>query len=226
MCALCFSLVSPCVFVMAKSLLRDEIHRFNKAQQDGFLPHIESGLLRLVGATTENPSFELNAALLSRCRVIVLEKLSVDTVSALLRRAITIDALLNSLPMHVDDDAITFLAQSCDGDARAALNAFEMASRTAAADDDGVRHVSLESVRQAFQRTHVSYDKDGEQYYNMISALHKSIRGSDPDASLYWLTRMLVAGEVCLYLRYSLYHEKFFISLTHSGTEEVVQAHD
>jgi putative ATPase len=177
-------------------LTADEIHRFNKAQQDGFLPHVESGLLRLVGATTENPSFELNAALLSRCRVIVLEKLGQATVVNLLRRAITLDTVFNQAPTHVEEEVFGFLAQTCDGDARAALNAFEMAARTASDDADGVKQITLQAVQEALQRSHYAYDKDGEHYYNMISALHKSIRGSDPDASLYWLTRMLVAGEV------------------------------
>ena len=177
-------------------LFIDEIHRFNKAQQDSLLPHVESGLFTLVGATTENPSFELNSALLSRCRVFQLSKLPPSIIEQLLRRALSQDSKLSANPCSIEDAAIAFLAQSADGDARCALAALEMAVEIAQPDDDGIKHVSTVSIRQSLQKSHLEYDKDGEQHYNMISAFHKSIRGSDADAALYYLARMLGGGEV------------------------------
>jgi len=176
-------------------LFVDEIHRFNRAQQDAFLPHVEKGTIVLVGATTENPSFEVNGALLSRCRVYVLHALGDDDLVALMRRALG-DAQrgLAGLAPDVDDDALRLIARLADGDARAALNVLELAVRLGPA-SDGRRRVTEASVREAAQKKTLLYDKSGEEHYNLISALHKSLRDSDPDAALYWLTRMLEAGE-------------------------------
>ena len=172
-------------------LFIDEIHRFNKAQQDAVLPHVESGLLTLIGATTENPSFEVNAALLSRARVYTLNALTDEEVDETLGRALG-DA--RGLPdVIVDDDARKALVALANGDARAVLTTLE-----AAASVDP--HVTLEIVRSTVQRRVVNYDKNGEQHYDLISALHKSVRDSDPDASLYWLVRMLEGGEDPVYL--------------------------
>ncbi len=169
-------------------LFVDEIHRFNRAQQDAFLPYVESGDVVLVGATTENPSFELNAALLSRSRVIVLELLGSEDLTALMRRALADPE--RGLGTEADDEALEILAQLASGDARRALNLLELA----AADAEGGR-IDAETVRRVAQRKVLLYDKSGEEHYNLISALHKSLRESDPDASLYWLARMLAAGE-------------------------------
>ncbi|HEX6898136.1 MAG TPA: replication-associated recombination protein A [Thermoanaerobaculia bacterium] len=169
-------------------LFVDEIHRFNRAQQDAFLPYVESGDVVLVGATTENPSFELNAALLSRSRVIVLELLGPEDLTALMRRALADPE--RGLGTEADDEALEILAQLASGDARRALNLLELA----AADAEGGR-IDAETVRRVAQRKVLLYDKSGEEHYNLISALHKSLRESDPDASIYWLARMLAAGE-------------------------------
>jgi len=179
----------------------DEIHRFNKAQQDAFLPSVEDGTIALIGATTENPSFEVNAALLSRSRVVRLERLSEDHLKTLLRRALADrERGLASLSPQVDDDALDALAATSQGDARAALNALELAVTTAPEDEAGTRRVDREQVRKALQRTALYHDRAGEEHFNLISALHKSMRNSDPDATLYWLARMLEAGDDPLYV--------------------------
>ena len=171
-------------------LFVDEIHRFNKAQQDAFLPSVEKGDIILIGATTENPSFEVNAALLSRSRVFVLEALNSSDIRQLLLRAITDPRGLRAPVPAIDDEALEFIAAKADGDARVALNALETA---AAAAGDG--SVTLEIAQQALQKKALLYDKGGEEHYNVISSFIKSMRGSDPDGALYWLARMLEAGE-------------------------------
>ena len=179
----------------------DEIHRFNKAQQDALLAHVESGDIVLIGATTENPSFEVNAALLSRSRVVVLKPLGAPELGSVLRLALRDEERgLGRLAAEVDDDAIAFLAQAADGDARTALNVLELAVTTAAAGPDGRRRLDAAALREAFARKALLYDRAGEEHYNLISALHKSIRNSDADAGLYWLARMLEAGEDPLYV--------------------------
>ncbi len=172
----------------------DEIHRFNKSQQDAFLPHVEDGTITLIGATTENPSFEVNSALLSRSRVFVLEKLTTDDLETIARNALAL------LKAEADKDTIHFLAQMADGDARSALNAIEIAVQSSPADEKGVVQLSSQAIKEAFQKSHLLYDRAGEEHYNIISALHKSMRGSDANASLYWLGRMLEAGEDPLYI--------------------------
>jgi putative ATPase len=181
-------------------LFVDEIHRFNKAQQDAFLPHVESGLITLIGATTENPSFEVNAALLSRCRVFVLETLAAEQVRELLDRALASENGLLPLRAEADGDALEHLARMSNGDARVALNALEMAAQAAEPDGKGRRAIALADAEGALQRRALLYDRAGEEHYNIISALHKSLRGSDPDAALYWLARMIEAGEDPLYV--------------------------
>src|SRR4051812_8931524 len=177
-------------------LFVDEIHRFNRAQQDAFLPYVESGDVVLVGATTENPSFELNGALLSRCRVVVLEPLRPENLVGLMRRALADpERGLGALGVEADDDALAEMAQLASGDARRALSLLELA----AADAEGGR-IDAETVRRVSQRKVLLYDKSGEEHYNLISALHKSLRESDPDAAVYWLARMLAAGEDPLYI--------------------------
>ena len=178
----------------------DEIHRFNKAQQDAFLPRVEAGDIVLVGATTENPSFEVNAALLSRSKVFVLRGLDTDEVTAILHRALADpDRGLASEHPDVDEDAVRAIAVYANGDARAALNLLEL-SVAAAPVVDGKRRVDAPRVQQAIQRRALLYDKSGEEHYNLISALHKSMRNSDPDAAVYWLARMVEAGEDPLYI--------------------------
>jgi putative ATPase len=179
----------------------DEIHRYNKAQQDALLAHVESGDVVLIGATTENPSFEVNAALMSRCRVVVLKPLTADQLVTLMRRALADrERGLGSLEPDVAEEALAFLAQAADGDARTALNVLELAVATAAPGEDGRRRVGIEAMREAFARKALLYDRAGEEHYNLISALHKSLRNSDADAGLYWLARMLEAGEDPLYV--------------------------
>ncbi len=178
-------------------LFIDEIHRWNKSQQDSLLPQVESGVVTLIGATTENPSFEVNGALLSRCRVFVLEKLSAEEVKKLLERALA-NPLGFEGKLKVEDDALEFLSRIADGDARVALNSLEIAAKALKLSKRQV--LKVEAVKYALQKTHLRYDKTGEEHYNIISALHKSMRGSDPDASLYWLGRMLEAGEDPLYV--------------------------
>lgn len=177
-------------------LFIDEIHRFNKAQQDAILPHVEKGTVTLVGATTENPSFEVNAALLSRCRVFVLRALGEDQVLDLLRRALEDEERgLAKVRLHAEEDALQKLAVYANGDARVALTGLELAADAAV---DG--RITTELLADALQHRALLYDKGGEQHYDIISALHKSIRDSDPDGALYWLGRMLEAGEDPLYI--------------------------
>lgn len=176
-------------------LFVDEIHRFNKAQQDAFLPFVERGEIRLVGATTENPSFEINPALLSRSRVFVLEPLGEEEILLLLQRALSDSRGLGSKHLTADAEALTFIAATCDGDARMALNSLETA---ADAVDGGT--ITLALAEQALQKRMLRYDKGAEEHYNIISAFIKSMRGSDPDAALYWLARMLESGEDPLFI--------------------------
>lgn len=177
----------------------DEIHRFNKAQQDAFLPFVEKGSIVLIGATTENPSFEINSALLSRCRVFVLKGLDTDDILTLLRRALQSPEGLGGQNVHIDDDALQMIARFANGDARTALSILEMAVLNG--DFDGEKtDVTRETVEQCTQRKSLMYDRNGEEHYNIISALHKSMRNSDPDAAVYWLARMLEAGEDPLYV--------------------------
>ncbi|MFN8060837.1 MAG: replication-associated recombination protein A [Vicinamibacterales bacterium] len=186
-------------------LFVDEIHRFNKAQQDAFLPRVESGDIVLVGATTENPSFEVNAALLSRSKVFVLKSLGESHVVALLRRAIDDPERGLALPgLTVSDEALGAIARYANGDARVALNLLELAASLAAARGEGradaALSIDLELLGQLIERRSLVYDKGGEEHYNLISALHKSMRNSDPDAAVYWLARMLESGEDVLYV--------------------------
>ena len=191
----------------------DEIHRWNKAQQDAFLPHVEDGTVILIGATTENPSFEVNAALLSRCKVFVLEKLSVAAIVRLLERALRDrESGLGGKAIRTDDGVLQSIAEMADGDARTALSVLEMAvkstpprqsrrGRQPVGDEaEKVIHLSREVISRVARRSHLLYDRSGEEHFNIISALHKSLRGSDPDAALYWLGRMLEAGEDPLYV--------------------------
>ncbi|XP_065485653.1 ATPase WRNIP1 isoform X2 [Caloenas nicobarica] len=212
-------------------LFIDEIHRFNKSQQDTFLPHVECGTVTLIGATTENPSFQVNAALLSRCRVIVLEKLSVEAMEAILMRAVRslgVQVLgqgnqhsssatgsssgSSEFPVYIEEKALNALAYLCDGDARTGLNGLQLAVQARLAvgkttplhvntggSADGIL-ITEEHVKEGLQRSHILYDRAGEEHYNCISALHKSMRGSDENASLYWLARMLEGGEDPLYV--------------------------
>jgi putative ATPase len=179
----------------------DEIHRFNKAQQDAFLPHVEKGNIRLIGATTENPSFEINAALLSRCRVYVLQPLSEDQVVRLLRRALTDEERgLGMMQLRVSDEILKKIASYTSGDARNAYNVLEVAAGLAEQSGTQPAQITDDIVRDALQKRVLLYDKAGEEHYNLISALHKSVRNSDPDAALYWLGRMIEAGEDPLYI--------------------------
>jgi len=181
-------------------LFVDEIHRFNRGQQDAFLPHVEKGTIVLIGATTENPSFEVNSALLSRCRVYVLRGLEEPDLLTLMRRALNDrERGLARLGAGVDDEALRSIARLANGDARSALNVLELAVQLAPA-SSGRRVVTEETIRQAAQRRTLLYDKSGEEHYNLISALHKSLRDSDADAALYWMTRMLDSGEEPLYV--------------------------
>lgn len=180
-------------------LFIDEIHRFNKAQQDAFLPYVERGAIRLIGATTENPSFEINAALLSRCRVYTLQALSQEDIIALLNRALTdSERGLGALGLTADEGALEAMASYSSGDARNALNALEVASKLAQSRGENV--ITKELAAEALQQRVLLYDKKGEQHYDVISALHKSVRNSDADAALYWLGRMLAAGEDPMYV--------------------------
>lgn len=182
-------------------LFIDEIHRFNKAQQDAGLPFVEDGTVTLIGATTENPSFEVISPLLSRCRVFTLETLNDAQIRIIIERALADEERgLGKLKGRLDDEAHEHLITVANGDARIALNALEMATFVTAPDNQGQRHVSLATIEDALQHRALLYDKSGDQHYDLISALHKSLRGSDPDASLYWLGRMLEAGEDPLYI--------------------------
>jgi putative ATPase len=179
-------------------LFVDEIHRFNKAQQDAFLPYVERGAIRLIGATTENPSFEIISALLSRCRVYTLQPLADNCVVQLLAKALADrERGLGSFELTADDDALALLASYASGDCRSAYNTLEVAAKIAA---DGAKHIDNRIAAEAAQQRALMYDKSGEEHYNLISALHKSVRNSDPDAALYWLGRMFGAGEDPLYL--------------------------
>ncbi|MDD4876400.1 MAG: replication-associated recombination protein A [Dehalococcoidales bacterium] len=182
-------------------LFIDEIHRFNKAQQDAILPFVEDGTVTLIGATTENPSFEVVSPLLSRCRVLTLKPLTDDEIRVIIIRALR-DSLngLGLLSVVLDNDAMAHLITMSNHDARTALNALETAAQGTSPDADGKRHISLPTIEDAIQHRALRYDKAGEQHYDLISALHKSLRGSDPDASLYWLARMVEAGEDPLYI--------------------------
>jgi putative ATPase len=176
-------------------LFIDEVHRFNKAQQDAFLPYVEAGDVVLIGATTENPSFEVNAALLSRSRVFVFKPLDSEDIRTIVNRAVLKDEELEKMGVSVDEEGMEFIISSADGDARRALNSLEMAALLVEPDADGRRLITAQNLQDAVQKKTLAYDKAGEEHYNVISALHKSIRGSDPDASLYWLARMLEAGD-------------------------------
>ncbi|MEZ5418786.1 MAG: replication-associated recombination protein A [Vicinamibacterales bacterium] len=178
----------------------DEIHRFNKAQQDAFLPRVEAGDIVLIGATTENPSFEVNAALLSRSKVFVLQPLDEAAVARILRRALAdAERGLGALDPDVTDEALGALARVADGDARKALNLLQLVV-AASPQPAGRPRVDLALVRETLQRKTLRYDKDGEEHFNLMSALHKSMRNSDPDAAVYWLARMLEAGEDPMYI--------------------------
>ena len=185
---------------MRTVLFVDEIHRFNKAQQDAFLPYVEKGSIILIGATTENPSFEVNSALLSRCKVFVLKALGEDDLVALLRRALTDERGFGRLGVQVADDMLRKIALFSNGDARAALGTLETAVANAEFDAEGRPSVTEKVLSQVISRKALMYDKTGEEHYNIISALHKSMRNSDPDAAVYWLARMLEGGEDPLYI--------------------------
>lgn len=177
-------------------LFVDEIHRFNKSQQDAFLPYVERGTFTVIGATTENPSFEVVAPLLSRCKVLVLTPLADEDVEKILQHALADrERGLGAQELQADDEAIAFMAEQAGGDGRVALNTLETAARLA---QNGV--IDLETVREAVQKKPLLYDKGGEEHYNVISAFIKSLRGSDPDAALYWLARMIEAGEDPLFI--------------------------
>lgn len=221
-------------FAQQTIVFMDEIHRFNKTQQDVFLPHVESGTITLIGATTENPSFSLNSALLSRCRVIVLHKLSVANLVSILKRAvISLEGIIHmsdkstlqstskeestskgsktdmqpsyNTKFIIDEPTIEWLAETCDGDARIALGGLEMAVRSKAPNEEdlldvGPAIITLNDVEESLKKTHMLYDKKGDQHYDTISALHKSVRANDENASLYWLTRMISGGEDPVYI--------------------------
>ena len=181
-------------------LFVDEIHRFNKAQQDAFLPFVEQGSIILIGATTENPSFEVNSALLSRCKVFVLKGLTEDNLVGLLRRALTTDRGFGKLGVVCSDDTLRKIAVYANGDARNALGTLETAVANCTVGKDGQPTIDDDVLSQVVSRKALMYDKNGEEHYNIISALHKSMRNSDPDAAVYWLARMLEGGEDPLYV--------------------------
>lgn len=178
----------------------DEIHRFNKAQQDAFLPFVEKGSIILIGATTENPSFEVNSALLSRCKVFVLQELKTEELVQLLKRALTDEKGFGTLKINIEDELLEMIAVFANGDARTALSTLEMAVLNGDMDAGGATTVTRETLEQCTSKKSLLYDKTGEEHYNLISALHKSMRNSDPDAAVYWLARMLEAGEDPLYI--------------------------
>lgn len=178
----------------------DEIHRFNKAQQDAFLPFVEKGSILLIGATTENPSFEINAALLSRCRVFVLKALTEENLVQLLKNALKAPAGFGSQTVHMTEEQLLAIAKVANGDARTALNTLEMAVLNGELSSDASVTVTNEGLEQCINRKSLLYDKNGEEHYNLISALHKSMRNSDPDAAIYWMERMLEGGENPLYI--------------------------
>lgn len=178
----------------------DEIHRFNKAQQDAFLPFVEKGSIILIGATTENPSFEVNSALLSRCKVFVLQELKTDELVQLLTRALTDEKGFGTQKINIGEELLEMIAIFANGDARTALSTLEMAVLNGDMDAGGATTVTRETLEQCTSKKSLLYDKTGEEHYNLISALHKSMRNSDPDAAVYWLARMLEAGEDPLYI--------------------------
>ncbi len=181
-------------------LFVDEIHRFNKSQQDAFLPYIEKGDIILIGATTENPSFEVNSPILSRCKVYILEMLSPDGIVEILKRAINDERGLKEFSPELSEEDLKYVANNSSGDARKALNLLEFVVLSVNPSDDGKRIITHEAIKDALQKGELYYDKQGEEHFNIISALHKSIRNSDPDAGLYWLARMLEGGEDPLYV--------------------------
>ena len=186
-------------------LFVDEIHRFNKAQQDAFLPFVEKGAIILIGATTENPSFEINSALISRCKIFVLQALSAEDVCAVLKRALTDKRGFGETNVEISEDSIRMIAAFANGDARSALSTLEMVilNGDISVDKKSNREivtVTTEMIEQCISKKSLLYDKNGEEHYNLISALHKSMRNSDPDAAVYWLARMLEAGEDPLYI--------------------------
>ena len=178
----------------------DEIHRFNKAQQDAFLPFVEKGSIILIGATTENPSFEVNGALLSRCKVFVLQGLKTEDLVTLLKRAITDSRGFGNQIVNITDEQLEIVAKFANGDARNALSTLEMIVLNGNVDKNGTITVTDETLEQCISKKSLLYDKNGEEHYNIISALHKSMRNSDPDAAVYWLARMLEAGEDPIYV--------------------------
>jgi len=183
------------------TLFVDEIHRFNKAQQDAFLPHVENGTIILIGATTENPSFEVISPLLSRSKVFTLNALTEVEIAVILDRALSdVEKGLGKTPTVVEPDVIKAISRLANGDARTGLNTIEMIVLTTPPDEKGIRRIKKEDLEEALRKKAFLYDKSGEEHYNLISALHKSLRGSDPDAALYWLGRMLEAGEDPLYI--------------------------
>ena len=181
-------------------LFVDEIHRFNKAQQDAFLPYVEKGSIILIGATTENPSFEVNGALLSRCKVFVLQALKQEDLVTLLKHALSDERGFGGQSVTIGESALELIAAFANGDARSALSTLEMAVLNGDVDDKGAVTVTDETIEQCTSRKSLLYDKTGEEHYNLISALHKSMRNSDPDAAVYWLARMLEAGEDPIYI--------------------------
>lgn len=182
-------------------LFIDEIHRWNKSQQDSLLPYVENGTITLIGATTENPSFEVNSALLSRSRVFVLKSLAAENIKNILKRAISDKVRgYGALDVQILDKTLDYLSGVANGDARIALNALEFAVKASRKEGQKMIQLNQETIREALQKTHLLYDRAGEEHYNIISALHKSMRGSDADAALYWLGRMLEAGEDPLYV--------------------------
>ncbi len=182
-------------------LFIDEIHRWNKSQQDALLPYVENGTITLIGATTENPSFEVNSALLSRCRVFILKQLRKENIKKILKRAL-VDKVrgYGDIDVQVTEKTLDYLSSLANGDARVALNVLECAIKANQKESQKVIQLDKETIREALQKTHLLYDRAGEEHYNIISALHKSMRGSDHDAALYWLGRMLEAGEDPLYI--------------------------
>ena len=181
-------------------LFTDEIHRFNKAQQDAFLPFVEKGSIVLVGATTENPSFEINSALLSRCKVFILKALEEEDLIKLLHHALKSPKGFGNLDLLIEETYLCAIARFANGDARTALNTLEMAVLNGKMNEEGVLIIDEELLAQCMNRRSLLYDKNGEEHYNIISALHKSMRNSDPDAALYWMHRMLHGGENPLYI--------------------------
>ena len=178
----------------------DEIHRFNKAQQDAFLPFVEKGSIVLIGATTENPSFEVNNALLSRCRVFVLKELSSEDILELLKRALQDERGFGNQKIEITEEDLNMIANFANGDARSALTSLDMLVINGDMDGEGTIHISKETIEDCFTKKTLMYDKNGEEHYNIISALHKSMRNSDPDAAVYWLSRMLEGGEDPIYI--------------------------